>query len=173
MILMINRVVLVGRLTRDPDLRYTASGVAVANFTVAANRPFKNAQGEQEADFVDCVIWRKPAENLATYMKKGGLLGVEGRIQTRNYEGQDGKRVYVTEVLADSVQFLESRGSSQQRTSPGGYGQNDAYQAQPQAQPNFQQQQQQPQAQVQEQTQNDPFKQDGKQIDISDDDLPF
>ena len=105
---MINKVVLVGRLTKDPELRYTPSGVAVSNFTVACNRPFKT-DGKQEADFINCVVWRKPAENLANYMKKGNLIGLDGRIQTRSYEGQDGKRVYVTEVVADSVQFLESK----------------------------------------------------------------
>src|SRR5690625_936666 len=110
---MLNRVVIVGRLTRDPDLRYTPSGVAVANFTVAANRPFTNQQGERDADFINCVVWRRPAENLANYMKKGNLIGVDGRLQSRTYEDKDGKTVYVTEVVADSVQFLESRGSSQ------------------------------------------------------------
>src|SRR5690625_8026491 len=95
---MLNRVVIVGRLTRDPDLRYTPNGVAVANFTVAANRPFTNQQGNREADFINCVVWRKPAENLANYMKKGNLIGVDGRLQSRSYEGQDGTTVYVTEV---------------------------------------------------------------------------
>src|SRR5690606_9331502 len=104
---MLNRVVLVGRLTRDPELRYTPNGVAVANFTVAVNRPFKNQQGEQEADFINCVTWRKQAENLANDMCKGHLIGVDGRIQTRSYENQEGKRVWVTEVLAESIQFLE------------------------------------------------------------------
>lgn len=107
---MINRTVLVGRLTKDPDLRYTSNGTAVANFTIAVNRPFKNKDtGESEADFINCVIWRKPAENLAEYMSKGSLIGVDGNIQTRNYEGNDGKTVYVTEVVAGSVQFLESK----------------------------------------------------------------
>ena len=109
-----NRVVLVGRLTRDPELRYTPAGVAVANFTVAVNRPYRNEQGEQEADFINCVVWRKPAENLANYMKKGNLIGIEGRIQTRSYEGKDGKTVYVTEVVAENIQFLESKKSGQQ-----------------------------------------------------------
>lgn len=104
----INNWVGVGRLTKDPELRYTANGTAVTNFTIACNRPFKT-DGKQEADFINCVVWRKPAENLANYMKKGNLIGVDGRIQTRSYEGQDGKRVYVTEVVADSVQFLESK----------------------------------------------------------------
>lgn len=108
----INRVVLVGRLTRDPDLRYTPSGVAVANFNIAVNRPFTNQEGNREADFINGVVWRKPAENLAKYMKKGNRIGVDGRVQTRNYEGEDGKTVYVTEVVADSIQFLESKGSS-------------------------------------------------------------
>lgn len=111
---MLNRVVLVGRLTKDPELRYTQSGVAVTNFTLAVNRPFKNQNGESEADFINCVVWRKPAENAANYLKKGSLCGIDGRIQTRNYDGQDGKRVYVTEVVADSVQFLEPKKDSQQ-----------------------------------------------------------
>lgn len=108
-----NRVVLVGRLARDPELRYTPAGQAVASFTVAVNRPFKNQQGEQEADFINCVAWRKTAENLANYMKKGNLIGIEGRIQTRSYEGKDGKTVYVTEVVAENIQFLESKKSGQ------------------------------------------------------------
>ncbi|HDT9193057.1 TPA: single-stranded DNA-binding protein, partial [Listeria monocytogenes] len=99
---MMNRVVLVGRLTKDPELRYTPAGVAVATFTLAVNRPFKNGQGEQEADFIQCVVWRKPAENVANFLKKGSLAGVDGRVQTRNYEGNDGKRVYVTEIVAES-----------------------------------------------------------------------
>src|SRR5690606_27033556 len=102
-----NRTILVGMLTKDPELRYTPNGVAVANFTVAVNRPFKNQAGEQEADFINCVAWRKQAENLANYMCKGSLIGVDGRIQTRSYENQEGKRVWVTEVLAESIQFLE------------------------------------------------------------------
>src|SRR5690625_144114 len=104
---MMNRAVLVGRLTRDPDLRYTPNGVAVANFTLAVNRPFTNQQGERDADFINCVVWRRQAENLANYMKKGSMVGVDGRIQTRTYEDQDGKTVYVTEVVADNVHFLE------------------------------------------------------------------
>lgn len=106
---MINRVVLTGRLVRDPDLRYTPNGIAVANFTLAVNRTFTDQNGNREADFISCVVWRKPAENLANYIKKGGLIGVDGRIQTRSFEGQDGKTVYVTEVVADNIQFLEGR----------------------------------------------------------------
>lgn len=110
---MINRVVLVGRLTKDPELRYTPNGVAVCTFTLAVNRPFTNQQGERDADFINCVAWRKQAENVANYLKKGSLAGIDGRIQTRSYEGQDGKRVYVTEILAESVQFLDSKGKGQ------------------------------------------------------------
>jgi single-strand DNA-binding protein len=106
---MMNRTVLVGRLTADPNLRYTPNGVPVATFTLAVNRPFSNQAGEKEVDFINCVVWRKPAENVANFLKKGSLAGVDGRIQTRNYEGQDGKKVYVTEVLAESVQFLEPK----------------------------------------------------------------
>ncbi|MBC5638508.1 MULTISPECIES: single-stranded DNA-binding protein [Ornithinibacillus] len=162
---MLNRVVLVGRLTKDPDLRYTPNGVAVANFTVAVNRPFSNQQGNREADFINCVIWRRPAETLANYMKKGSLIGVDGRIQTRSFEGQDGKMVYITEVVADSVQFLESKGSSQGQ----GRGGQDSYS------PGFQQNQNQNRNQNQNQNQfeDDPFKDNGEPIDISDDDLPF
>ena len=110
---MINNVVLVGRLTRDAELRYTQSNIAVATFTLAVNRPFKNDAGEREADFINCVIWRQAAENLANWAKKGSLIGVTGAIQTRNYDNQQGQRVYVTEVIASNFQLLESRSSQQ------------------------------------------------------------
>jgi len=140
-----NRTVLVGRLVRDVDLRYTPSGDAVANFTIAVNRPFKNKEtNETDADFVNCVIWRKPAENLANYMRKGSQIGVDGRLQSRTYQDKDEKTVYVTEVVADSVQFLEPRDSSGKQDSK-----------------------QQPQGN------DDPFKNDAEPIDISDSDLPF
>lgn len=106
---MINNVVLVGRMTRDAELRYTPQNQAVATFTLAVNRNFKNQSGEREADFINVVIWRQQAENLANWAKKGALIGITGRIQTRNYENQQGQRVYVTEVVADSFQLLESR----------------------------------------------------------------
>ena len=147
-----NRTVLVGRLTKDVELKYTQNGKAVANFTLAVNRSFKNAQGETEADFIMCQSWGKQAENLANYMGKGSQIGVDGRIQTRNYEGQDGKRVYVTEVVADNVQFLE---------------------------PKKQGNQQQPQQQAQHKpsyTQQAPPQQENRQLeplDIDDSDLPF
>ena len=106
---MINRVVLTGRLTRDVDLRYTQGGAAVATFTLAVDRRFTNQQGEREADFISCVIWRKSAENFANFFHKGSLVGIEGRVQTRNYENQQGQRVYVTEVVVENFSFLEPR----------------------------------------------------------------
>lgn len=110
---MLNRVILVGRLTRDPDLRYTADGgVAVIRFTVAVNRKFTNQQGERETDFINIVAWRALAENCGKYLKKGSLVAIEGRIQTRNYENQEGRTVYVTEVVADDVRFLYTRTNS-------------------------------------------------------------
>ena len=115
---MINNVVLVGRLTKDPDLRYTGNGTAVASFTIAIDRSFTNAQGNREADFINCVLWRKQAETFSNYMHKGSLVGVEGRIQTRNYEGTDGKRVYVTEVLVNNFSFLEPKGAGGGYNSP-------------------------------------------------------
>lgn len=148
----LNRVVLTGRLTKDVDLRYTPSGHAVANFTIAANRPYKNEQGEQEADFISCVTWRKQAENLANFQKKGNMIGVDGRVQTRSFEGQDGKRVYVTEVLAENIQFLEPRNN--QGNAP--------------TQNNQQTQQYQQQA-----PQNNPLETEGQEVNITDDDLPF
>ncbi len=106
-----NKVQLVGRLTRDPELRTTANGVSVCSFTVAVNRRFRNAQGEYEADFINCVAWRQSAELLAKYFTKGRMVGLVGSIQTRNYE-KDGQRVYVTEVSVEEVHFVESRNAS-------------------------------------------------------------
>lgn len=157
-----NKVVLVGRLTRDPDLRYPSSNVPVANFTVAINRPFENQNGEREADFINVIVWRKQAENVKKYISKGSLVGVEGRIQTRNYEGQDGKRVYVTEVVADRVEFLESKSQSQSRMASMPI--DDFAGVQPEMEP-----QSVPTTNVEE----DPFANFSSEIEISDDDLPF
>lgn len=152
---MMNRTILVGRLTTDPTLRYTPTGVPVSNFTLAVNRNFTNQQGEREADFVNIVVYRKPAENVANFLKKGSLAGVDGRLQTRSYESEDGKRVFVVEVNAESVQFLEpkrSEGSSNTNTQ-----QND----------------QQQRSNNYTRIDDDPFTNNGQSIDISDDDLPF
>lgn len=145
---MINNVVLVGRMTKDADLRYTAQGQAVATLTLAVNRNFKNQNGEREADFINIVIWRQQAENLASWAKKGALIGITGRIQTRNYENQQGQRVYVTEVLADSFQLLEAR---QNQNGQGQSGNN--------AVPDF--------------SRNESSFGNSNPMDISDDDLPF
>src|SRR5699024_3901092 len=109
-IISINRVVLVGRLTKDPELKYSQSGVGICNFTVAVNRNFKTQDG-QDADFINCVVFKKAAESLANYQRKGNQVGIEGRIQTRTYENNEGKTVFVTEVIADSVQFLDPKTS--------------------------------------------------------------
>lgn len=123
---MINRVVLVGRLTKDPEFRTTQSGIDVATFTLAVNRNFTNAQGEREADFINIIVFRKQAHNVNNYLSKGKLAGVDGRIQSRSYENQEGRRIFVTEVVADSVQFLEPKNSNG--------GQQDTYQQQTQLQ---------------------------------------
>ena len=144
---MLNSICLVGRLTKDVELRYTPSNVAVATFTLAVNRTFKNENGEREADFINCVMWRQQAENLANWAKKGALIGVTGRIQTRSYDNQQGQRVYVTEVVAEQFQLLENKGQgnqTQQRHA----------------------QQQAPDFSRNENTNTNP-------LEISDDDLPF
>jgi single-strand DNA-binding protein len=155
---MINKVVLVGRTTKDPELKYTQSQIPFVRFTVAVNRTFTNAQGEREADFVSCIVWRKQAENVARFVKKGSLIGVEGRIQTGSYDDVDGKRVYTTDVVCDSVQFLESRNSEQsgQNEYSSGYEQ-PFYDDRPQ----------------QKNTQNSPQKPSARTMDVSEDDLPF
>jgi single-strand DNA-binding protein len=142
---MLNRVILIGRLTRDPELRYTPAGVAVTQFTLAVDRPFTSGNSkEREADFINIVTWRQLAETCANYLRKGRLTAVEGRIQVRNYENGEGKRVYVTEIVADNVRFLE-------------YGERDNG----------------PVTGNNKGAQQDPFIDDGKPIDISEDDLPF
>ncbi len=104
-----NRVVLIGRLTKEPELYYTKQGVAYARIYVAVNRGFRNSLGEQQVDFINCVVWRKSAENVAEYCKKGSLVGITGRIQTSNYDDEQGKRIYRTEVVIESITFLERR----------------------------------------------------------------
>lgn len=141
---MLNRVILIGRLTKDPELRYTPSGVANCTYTLAVDRPFTNQGGEREADFLQIVTWRQLAETCANYLKKGRLTAVEGRVQVRSYENNEGKRVYVTEIVADNVRFLESSKNDNAGRQQAGTKSN-----------------------------NDPFSDDGKPIDIADEDLPF
>lgn len=152
---MINNVTLVGRLTKDPDLRYTQSGTAVGQFTLAVNRNFTNQQGDREADFINCVIWRKAAESFANYARKGTLIGLTGRIQTRNYDNQQGQRVYVTEIVVENFQLLESKEVNEQRRSSKPDQATFDKQATEKPDP------------------LDPFSKDVSAIDISDDDLPF
>lgn len=142
----VNNVVLVGRITKDPEVRQTAQGVANASFTLAVNRNYKNDQGQREADFINVVIWRKQAELFGQFASKGALIAVTGRIQTRNYENNQGQRVYVTEVVADNFQMLETRGERQAQQQGGSF---------------------QP---TQQQKQN--FF-GGQPVEISDDELPF
>ncbi len=110
---MINRTVLTGRLTDDPELRYTNQGTAVVAFRLAVNRQFRNQDGSRDADFINCVVWRKSAENFANFMHKGSLVGIDGRLSTRNYENKQGQKVYVTEVTVENFALLESRKNNQ------------------------------------------------------------
>lgn len=170
---MINRTVLVGRLTKDPELRYTPSGVAVCRFTLAVNRTFASQSGEREADFINVLVWRKQAENSANYLKKGHLCGIEGRIQTGSYEGQDGKRVYTTEVVADSVQFLEPRNSSNSQGNSSNTRPEAAPPTAPQQQNSYNRRddgRHRPENDTR--INDDPFASNGP-IEVSDDDLPF
>jgi len=154
---MINRTVLVGRLTRDPELRYTQGGTAVASFTLAVNRQFTNSQGEREADFINCVIWRKAAENFAKLVHKGSLVGIDGRLQTRNYENKQGNRVYVTEVVVDNFSLLESRNANSSDSTNDNSNKAPNYNQSNNSKTNI----------------RDPFADNSKPIDISDDSLPF
>lgn len=148
-----NKVILIGRLSQDPEMRTTPSGVATTTFSVAVSRNFTNQNGERETDFFRCIAWRKQAENIAKYCQKGTQVAVEGRLQNRNYEAQDGTKRYVTEVIADNVSFLGSRGDSQgSNSSAPSNMENDV--------------------EINE-TSEDPFKDFGDEVTLSDDDLPF
>lgn len=195
---MINSVSLTGHLTRDVELRYTQSGTAIGTFTLAVDRQFTNAQGQRETDFVNCVIWRKSAENLSNFTRKGSLLGVMGHIQTRNYENNQGQRVYVTEVVVENFALLESRAVTEARPQEPDQGgnqnngfnnQNNFGGAQQSGQNNFGSKpassnpsspkggNSQPNFGANNSNANnntaDPFANNGQPIDISDDDLPF
>lgn len=146
-----NSVCLVGRMTKDAELKYTGNNIAVASFSLAVNRNFKDANGERETDFINCVIWRQQAENLANWAKKGALIGITGRIQTRSYENQQGQRVYVTEVVAENFQMLESRAAREGGNANNSYSQQQV--------PNF--------------ARNNTEYSNKQPLDISSDDLPF
>jgi len=115
---MYNRIILIGRLTRDPELRYVPSGAPVASFTLAVDRPFKDQQGNRETDFIDIVAWRKLAEQVSQYMSKGRMVAVEGRLQIRSYETQDGQKRKVAEVVADGIRFLDRSRASASEAAP-------------------------------------------------------
>lgn len=152
---MLNSVILIGRLTKDPELRYTPNGIAVSTFTLAVERNYTNKQGQKEADFIIIDAWRNTAEFIAKYITKGRLIAVEGKIQTSNYENNEGKRVYVTKVVADNVRALDS--NKRDNT----YNKNDRVDDSFNQNDNTQKEN------------KDPFSDDGSPIDISDDDLPF
>lgn len=163
---MLNRVILIGRLTRDPDLKYTPSGVATASFTLAVDRPFTSGNGEREADFIPIITWRQLAENCANYLRKGRLAAVEGRINVRNYENNEGRRIYVTEIIADNVRFLESNRESgaPQQGNGGGYSSGGGGNVSS-PDPSY--------GGGNRTGSSDPYKDDGRPIDINPDDLPF
>ena len=154
-----NKAILIGRLTRDPELRTTPTGRNVCQFAIAVNRTYTSANGEREADFINCVVWDKQAENLAKYQKKGNQIAVEGRIQTRNYDDNNGRKVYVTEVLVNNVSFLDAKGSSNAGSSF------DSLPEPPM--------QEEPERLETVSVEKDPFEAFGDSIEISDNDLPF
>lgn len=147
---MINNTILVGRMTANPNLKYTGNGTAVATFTLAVERNFSGANGERATDFLSCVVWRKQAETLANYTRKGSLIGVQGRLQSRTYDNQQGQKVYVTEVVVEEFQFLESKSKAENTSSNSTSNQQSATNNQP-----------------------DPFSNLSGDVDINDDDLPF
>lgn len=156
---MINRVVLVGRLTKEPELRTTPSGAKVCQYTLAVNR-VRKADGQPDVDFINCVSWNKTAELMNQYLSKGALIGIEGRIQTRSYDDNTGRKVYVTEIITDSVQFLESKGNNAQNHNK---PQNQAY-TEPKTKP---------QEQPVQYAVNLTAQAEMDTLDISPDDLPF
>ena len=153
-----NKVFLIGRLTRDPELRYTGSNVPVCSFSIAVNRTFTNSNGERESDFINIVVWRKQAENVKNYLSQGSQVAVDGRIQTRNYEDKEGNKRYITEVVADNVEFLGSKkdgNSKSDEPTPYDFKDEDT---------------------KEEKTtdvEDNPFADFGSSIEISDDELPF
>ena len=166
---MLNRIVLIGRLTADPELRYTNTGTAVASFTLAVSRMRTNQAGERETDFINIVVWQKQAENCAQYLQKGRMAAVDGRLQIRTYENREGQKVRVAEVVAESVRFLErsDNGGSQNGNNHQNAGQSrNGSSSQNQSRPA-------PQQTGRSMYEDDPFADDQQMIDISDDDLPF
>ena len=162
-----NKVFLIGRLTRDPELRYTGSNTAVATFSLAVNRNCTNASGERETDFINIVVWRKQAENVKNYLNQGSQVAIDGRIQTRSYDDQNGQKRYITEVVADNVEFLSSKGSSNNMNASSNAQTNSMsaeptpYDFGPSNEPKG------------TDVDSNPFADFGSSIEISDDELPF
>ena len=158
-----NKVFLIGRLTRDPELRYTGSNTAVATFSLAVNRNFTNQQGEREADFINIVVWRKQAENVKNYLSQGSQVAIEGRIQTRSYDDNNGQKRYITEVVADNVEFLSSKNSSNSSNVGSNSQSSDPtpYDFGPAPEPKG------------TNVDSNPFADFGASIEVSDDELPF
>lgn len=153
-----NKVILVGRLTKDPELRRTNNDIPVVQFTVAVNRSYQSKNGEKQADFINCVVWRQQAENFAKYMRKGSLIGIDGQIQTRSFDDNNGVKRYVTEVLCDQIHFLESK--SARNGNAGGFSDINQYDI--------------PETNTQtSEKQKDPFEDLKSDFDVSNDDLPF
>lgn len=163
-----NKVFLIGRLTRDPELRYTGNNTAVASFTIAVNRTFTNAEGEREADFINVVVWRRQAESVKNYLSQGSQVAVEGRIQVRSYEDQNNQRRYVTEVIADSVEFIGSKRDNQSSQPSSFNGTNQVPQNEPTPY-DFKDSSSNEGTNVS----NNPYADFGSSIEISDEDLPF
>ncbi len=171
-----NKVVLIGRLTRDPELRYTSNNTAVTTFSIAVNRNFSNQNGERDADFINIVVWRKQAENVKNYLSQGSQVAIEGRIQTRNYDDQNGQRRYVTEVVADNVEFLGSKHSSNNSNSnanntAGNFTQANDTNNQPEPTPYDFQGDAAPSQGTD--VESNPFADFGSSIEINDEELPF
>ena len=167
-----NRVILIGRLTRDPELKRTNSGVAVVQFTLAVNRDYASSNGERQADFISCVVWRTQAENLSKYMHKGSQIGIEGRIQIRSYQDQTGANKQATEVICDQIHFLEPK-TNKEPEMPKVYTGNcpdETPKSNNKEQFGYQEEWKK---QREWQNQNDPFANVNPQEKISDDDLPF
>jgi len=159
-----NKVFLIGRLTRDPELRYTGNNTAVATFSLAVNRNFTNQSGEREADFINIVVWRKQAENVKNYLTQGSQVAIDGRLQTRTYDDQNGNKRYITEVVADNVEFLGTKGSSQNSTD------NQSSTQQEQGPTPYDFGDSEPKTTA---VDSNPFADFGSSIEISDDELPF
>lgn len=182
---MINNTTLVGRLTKTPELKYTGSGIAVTNITLAVERNFTNAQGERETDFINCVAWRGTAETLSNFAVKGSLIGVTGSIQTRNYQNNEGRTIYTTEILVDNFQMLESKSVTDNRRNQAGGGQetNNYENTQSKNSNNYSKSNQSQKSNKNKSNENpfadinfdseNPFESNDDVTDISDDDLPF